>query len=91
MWPRALRPRQQPQLEPALSVPIPCAGRLEHAGSILQDHSPELHISRRRLRQAESIRLVRDRRNAANQQLCLPTVCHVRPAREVPSPFDSRL
>ncbi|MBS1858464.1 MAG: replication initiator protein A [Acidobacteria bacterium] len=42
---------------------------LEHAGSILQDRFAEFHVSRRRLRQAESIQLVRDRRNAANQQL----------------------
>ncbi len=45
-----------------------CTG-LEHAGSILQDRFPEFQVSRRRLRQAESIKLVRDRRNAANQQL----------------------
>jgi hypothetical protein len=42
---------------------------LQRAGSILQDRFPEFHVSRRRLRQAESIQLVRDRRNAANQQL----------------------
>lgn len=42
---------------------------LEHAGSILQGRFAEFHVSRRRLRQAESIQLVRDRRNAANQQL----------------------
>jgi hypothetical protein len=42
---------------------------LERASSILQDRFPEFHVSRRRLRQAESIQLVRDRRNAANQQL----------------------
>jgi hypothetical protein len=42
---------------------------LERAGSTLQDHFPEFHISRRRLRQAESIQLIRDRRDAANQQL----------------------
>lgn len=41
----------------------------ERASSILQDRFPEFHVSRRRLRQAESIQLVRDRRNAANQQL----------------------
>jgi hypothetical protein len=42
---------------------------LEQAGAILQDRFAEFHVSRRRLRQAESIQLVRDRRNAANQQL----------------------
>ena len=42
---------------------------LERAGSILQGRFPDLHVSRRRLRQAESVQLVRDRRNAANQQL----------------------
>jgi hypothetical protein len=42
---------------------------LERAGSILQDRFAEFHVSRRRLRQAESIQLVRDRRNAANQHL----------------------
>jgi integrase len=42
---------------------------LERAGSILQDRFAEFHVSKRRLRQAESIKLVRDRRNAANQQL----------------------
>src|SRR3954447_11200131 len=42
---------------------------LESAGSILQDRFFELHVSMRGLRQAESIQLVRDRRNAANQQL----------------------
>ena len=42
---------------------------LERAGSILQDRFAEFQVSRRRLRQAESIQLVRDRRNAANQQL----------------------
>ena len=41
----------------------------ERTGSILQDHFAEFHVSRRRLRQAESIQLVRDRRDAANQQL----------------------
>src|SRR5262245_52077180 len=42
---------------------------MERAGSILQGRFPEFHVSRRRLHQAESIQLVRDRRNAANQQL----------------------
>jgi len=42
---------------------------LERASSILQDRLPEFRVSRRRLRQAESIQLVRDRRDAANQQL----------------------
>ena len=42
---------------------------LERAGSILQDRFAEFHVSRRRLRQAESIQLVRDRRDAASQQL----------------------
>lgn len=42
---------------------------LERASSILQDRFAEFHVSRRRLRQAESIQLVRDRRNAANQQI----------------------
>jgi len=42
---------------------------LERAGSILQDGFAELHISKRRLRQAESIQLVRNRRETASQQL----------------------
>jgi hypothetical protein len=42
---------------------------LERAGSILQDRFAEFQVSRRRLSQAESIQLVRDRRNAADQQL----------------------
>ena len=42
---------------------------LERAGSILEESFAEFHVSRRRLRQAESIQLVRDRRNTANQQL----------------------
>jgi hypothetical protein len=42
---------------------------LERAGSILQDRFAELHISKRRLRQAESIQLVRNRRETASQQL----------------------
>jgi hypothetical protein len=42
---------------------------LERANSVLQDCFPEFHVSKRRLRQAESIQLVRDRRDAANQQL----------------------
>ena len=40
---------------------------LERAGSILQNRYAEFHVSRRRLRQAESIQLVRDRRSEANQ------------------------
>ena len=42
---------------------------LERAGSILQGRFAEFHVSRRRLRQAESIQMVRERRSAANQQL----------------------
>jgi len=42
---------------------------LERAGSILQDRFAEFYVSSRRLRQAERIQLVRDRREAANQQL----------------------
>lgn len=42
---------------------------LERASSILQDRFPELHLSTRRLRQSESLQLVRDRRNEANQHL----------------------
>jgi hypothetical protein len=42
---------------------------LERAGSILHSCFPDLLVSRRRLRQAESIQLIRDRRNAATQQL----------------------
>jgi hypothetical protein len=44
---------------------------LERVDSILHDRFPEFHISSRRLRQAESIQLIRDRRAAANQQLGL--------------------
>src|SRR3954469_22437693 len=42
---------------------------LERAGSIVQDRFSGLHVSMRGLRRAESIQLVRDRRDAANQQL----------------------
>jgi hypothetical protein len=44
-------------------------GGLERAGSVLQDRFAELHVSRRRLRQVESILLVRERRERATQQL----------------------
>jgi hypothetical protein len=42
---------------------------LEHAGSLLQERFPELRVSRQRLRQAQSIQFVRERRDKANQQL----------------------
>jgi len=42
---------------------------IERAGSILQGRFPEFHVSTRRLRQSESIQLVRDQRNEAKQQL----------------------
>lgn len=42
---------------------------LERAGSILLDRFADFHVSRRPFRQAESFQLIRDRRDAANQQL----------------------
>ncbi|MBL8210514.1 MAG: replication initiator protein A [Bryobacterales bacterium] len=42
---------------------------MERAGSVLAGVLPEVRISKRRLRQAESIQLVRERRDRATQQL----------------------
>lgn len=44
-------------------------GGLDRASSVLQDRFAEFYVSRQRLRQSESIRLVRDRRAAGNQRL----------------------
>ena len=44
-------------------------GGLDRANSVLQDRFAEFYVSRQQLRQAESIQLVRDRREAGNQRL----------------------
>ena len=60
-------------------------GGLERAGSILQNRFAEFHDSKRRLRQAQSIQLVRERRETGNQRLGLSSKRGVNEAHSLPS------
>jgi hypothetical protein len=63
----------------------PC--RLQSVGGILRDQFPDLIVSRQKLKQAERVQLIRQRREEANQTLCFssrPFVLCGLPVRRLP-------
>ncbi len=63
----------------------PC--RLKSVGGILRDQFPDLIVSRQKLKQAERVQLIRQRREEANQTLCFssrPFVLCGFPVRRLP-------
>jgi len=67
--------------------PSRISGSMESAAKVLHDLQPELIVSRQKLRQAESITLIREKRENRSQSLCFasrPFVLCGLPVRRLP-------